>query len=114
MTLQNYQQLDIEAVRSYVTDLWNILDESEVAQRKAFLRSFVKKIVVRKERVKLYYNLPVPPHGKKTDTVGVLPIDTPSGDRGIRTPDLRDANAALSQLSYIPTQHARRFRAAPL
>ncbi len=25
-----------------------------------------------------------------------------SGDRGIRTPDLRDANAALSQLSYIP------------
>ena len=25
------------------------------------------------------------------------------GDRGIRTPDLCDANAALSQLSYIPT-----------
>jgi hypothetical protein len=27
-----------------------------------------------------------------------------SGDRGIRTPDLRDANAALSQLSYIPIE----------
>ena len=26
------------------------------------------------------------------------------GDRGIRTPDLCDANAALSLLSYIPTQ----------
>ena len=26
----------------------------------------------------------------------------PNGDRGIRTPDLCDANAALSQLSYIP------------
>jgi hypothetical protein len=25
-----------------------------------------------------------------------------SGDEGIRTPDLRNANAALSQLSYIP------------
>ena len=25
------------------------------------------------------------------------------GDRGIRTPDLCDANAALSQLSYIPS-----------
>ena len=25
-----------------------------------------------------------------------------SGDRGIRTPNLCDANAALSQLSYIP------------
>ncbi len=63
----------------------------------------MKKIVVEKERVKLYYNLPVPPDGRKIDTIGVLPIDTPSGDRGIRTPNLCDANAALSQLSYIPT-----------
>jgi hypothetical protein len=30
------------------------------------------------------------------------PVDILGGDRGIRTPDLRDANAALSQLSYIP------------
>ena len=81
MTLQGYQHLDTEAVNSYVTDLRNILDESEVAQRKAFLRSFVKKIVVEKERVKLHYNLPVPPDGRKMETVGVLPIDTPSGDR---------------------------------
>src|SRR4051812_37244287 len=29
------------------------------------------------------------------------------GDRGIRTPDLCDANAALSQLSYIPTEVER-------
>ncbi len=103
MTLQGYQPIDINIMASYVADLWNILDESEVAQRKAFLRSFVKKIVVEKERVKLYYNLPVPPNGRKIDTIGVLPIDTPSGDRGIRTPDLCDANAALSRLSYIPT-----------
>ena len=27
-----------------------------------------------------------------------------SGDEGIRTPDLRRAKAALSQLSYIPGQ----------
>ena len=64
--------------------------------------SFVKKIVVDKKEVKLYYNLPMPPDGRKKETVGVLPIDTPSGDRGIRTPDLCDANAALSLLSYIP------------
>ena len=29
----------------------------------------------------------------------------PGGDRGIRTPDLCDANAALSLLSYIPRLH---------
>ena len=48
MTLPGYQQLDIDAVRSYVAGLWNILEESEVAQRKAFLRSFVKKWLKRK------------------------------------------------------------------
>ena len=102
MTLQGYQQLDVDAVRSYVTDLQSLLDESDLAQRKAFLRSFVKKIVVEKGKVRLYYNLPVPPDGRRKEEVGVLPIDTPSGDRGIRTPDLCDANAALSRLSYIP------------
>lgn len=80
MTLQGYQQLEIDAVRVYAADLWNVIEESEVAQRKAFLRSFVKKIVVDKEMVKLYYNLPVPPDGRRMETVGVLPIDTPSGD----------------------------------
>lgn len=55
--------------------------------KKAFLRSFVKKIVIEREKVKLYYNLPVPPGGRKTDTVGVLPVDTPSVTWGIRTPD---------------------------
>ena len=59
-------------------------------------------IVVDKNTVKLYYNIPVPPDGKRIETVGVLPVEPFGGDRGIRTPDLRDANAALSQLSYIP------------
>ena len=31
--------------------------------------------------------------------LGIVPF---GGDRGIRTPNLGDANAALSQLSYIP------------
>ena len=103
MNLQGCQQLDAKAVSAYATDLRNILEESEVAQRKAFLRSFVKKIVVDKEKARLYYKLPVPPDGRRMEEVRVLPIDTPSGDRGIRTPDLCHAKAALSQLSYIPT-----------
>jgi len=39
----------------------------------------VKKIVIDKEKVKLYYNLPVPPDENKTEKDGVLPIDTPNG-----------------------------------
>ena len=41
---------------------------------------------------------------------GVPGIVTPGGDRGIRTPDLCIANAALSQLSYIP----RKFFILPI
>ncbi len=86
MTLQGYQQLDIEAVHGYVNDLRNLLDESDIAQRKGFLRSFIKKIVVENDKAKLYYNVPVPPDGKKMESVGVLPINTPGGEGGNRTP----------------------------
>jgi len=59
MTLQGYQQLDVGAVQFCVTKLRNLLGESEVAQRKAFLRSFAKRIVFEKEKVRLYSNPPV-------------------------------------------------------
>lgn len=52
MTLNGCRQLDVNAVRAYVEDLRNLLDEGEVAQRKAFLRSFIKKIIVVKDMVK--------------------------------------------------------------
>ncbi len=37
------------------------------------------------------------------EIVAVLGFMKNGGDRGIRTPNLCDANAALSLLSYIPT-----------
>jgi hypothetical protein len=49
--------------------------------------------------VKVTHKLPLPNGGEH---IAVLPIDTFGGDRGIRTPDLRDANATLSRLSHIP------------
>ena len=39
---------------------------------------------------------------RESEQATVPCIKTFGGDRGIRTPDLGDANAALSQLSYIP------------
>jgi site-specific DNA recombinase len=79
------------------------LDEVDFTKSKAFLRSFVKRIEMDGTDVRVLYRLPLPPDGRFEDRVPVLPIDTPGGDRGIRTPDLCDANAALSQLSYIPS-----------
>ena len=48
--------------------------------------------MVEKERVKLYYNLPVPPDERKIDTIGVLLIDTLGGAGEARTRDLLTAS----------------------
>ena len=99
---QGKQQVDVILVKSYAQDLKSLLGEADFTESKAFLRSFIKRIVLDGENATIHYNLPMPPDGKKKQSVGVLPIDTLGGDRGIRTPDLCDANAALSLLSYIP------------
>ena len=103
MVLQGMEHVDIEAVKSYAQDLGDLLEETGFTESKNLLRSFIKRIVINGDRATIYYKLPMPPDGKKKQSVGVLPIDTLGGDRGIRTPDLCDANAALSLLSYIPT-----------
>ena len=103
MVVEGVQHVEVEAVKSYAQDLRSLLEEGDFTQSKTFLRSFVKKVIINGDKAKIQYRLPMPPDGRKTQSVGVLPIDTLGGDRGIRTPDLCDANAALSLLSYIPT-----------
>ena len=66
---------------------------------------FIERIEVNKKQVTVRYNLPLPQRERTKEQVRVLPIDTLGGDRGIRTPDLCDANAVLSLLSYIPKLH---------
>jgi site-specific DNA recombinase len=102
MTAQGVKDLDIENVKSDIFDLRQLLEETEVAERKSFLRSFVKKIVIENERATIYYILPGlqgAPNGEEKE---VLPIVTSGGAEGIRTPDLLRAREALSQLSYSP------------
>ncbi len=99
---QGAQQVDAEVVKSYAQDLQSLLEEADFTERKTFLRSFIKRIVVNKKQVTIYYNLPIPPEEKKKQSVGVPPIVTPGGAEGTRTPDLLRAKEALSQLSYSP------------
>ena len=102
MLVQGPNHVDGEMIKAHARDLKAILEEADTITSKAFLKTFIKRIEIKGDEGVIRYTRPVPPHGKTTDRVSVLPIETPSGDRGIRTPDLRDANAALSQLSYIP------------
>ena len=87
LILQGKPYINTDLVKSYAEDLKSLLEESDFTESKAFLRSFVKKIVVNGEEATIYYNLPVPPDGRKKQKVGVLPIVTPGGDGGTRTPE---------------------------
>jgi site-specific DNA recombinase len=102
ITMQGVEDLDKETIKSYVSDLRQLLEDTEAVERKSFLRSFVKKIVVEDKQVTIYYTLPMPKDGSYREEKEVLPIVTSGGAEGIRTPDLLRAREALSQLSYSP------------
>ncbi len=67
--------MDAEMVKSYAQDLRSLLEEGDFTQSKTFLRSFVKKVIINGDKAKIQYRLPMPPDGKRTQSVGVLPIE---------------------------------------
>ncbi len=99
---QGIEHVDVEMVKSYANDLRNLLEETDFTQSKAFLRSFIKRIVIDGKKAIMQYNLPMLSNEKNKQSVAVLPIDTHGGAGGTRTPDLLRAREALSQLSYSP------------
>jgi site-specific DNA recombinase len=63
---------DLEMVTRCVNDLRNLLKESTLAERKSFIRSFVKEVKVTGDEVLLTYTMPLPPEGISEEKVGVL------------------------------------------
>ena len=63
-----------DIVRSYVADRRNLLTRSELAERRAFIRSFVKEVRVTGDEVVLTYTMPLISNGSSVDKIGVLPI----------------------------------------
>ena len=98
---QGKGSVDAQLVKAHAQDIQNVLDEAQVTESKAFLRSFVKRIEIDKGKVKVHFNLPLPDMNAKEST-SVLPINTLGGAEGGRTPYLFNAIESLSQLSYSP------------
>ena len=90
-------------VAKCAADFKELLQEGYLAEKKAFVSSFVNEVRVTGEHVLVNYRLPIPLPKASAENAPVLDIVHYGGDRVIRTPDLCDASAALSQLSYIPT-----------
>ena len=61
-----------EIAKSYVDDLRNLLNNSSLAERRAFIRSFVKEVKVTEDEVLLTYTMPLSPRGVLEEKVGVL------------------------------------------
>ena len=51
---------DVETITAYAQDLSVFLNESELTERRAFIESFVKEIVVQPGNALLRYSIPMP------------------------------------------------------
>ena len=65
---------DVETVARCVADLSSLLNESSLAERKSFVRSFVKEVKVTGEEVLLTYSIPMLPWGRTEEKLQVLSI----------------------------------------
>ena len=75
-------------MRGYVKDLKQLLEESELVEKKAFLKSFVERIEVDESEAKVIYTIPMPPANVAAETVGVLPFIQDGSAYRSRTGDL--------------------------
>ena len=51
---------DVETITAYALDMSNFLHESELTERRAFIESFVKEIVVMPDNAVVRYTIPMP------------------------------------------------------
>jgi site-specific DNA recombinase len=91
--LQSGEHLDVAKVKSYVQDLRSLLENADLVQSKSFLRSFIRRIEVNDRQVVLHYSLPLPSKYGRKESVEVLPIVTPGGEGGTRTPTSFDTRS---------------------
>ena len=77
-----------ELITQYAKDLRQFIDSTDLAERKAFIKSFVKQVQVMGNEGKIIYNFPIPPENHNEENLGVLPIVRYGGRYKTRTCDL--------------------------
>ena len=95
---------DVETIAAYAQDMSVFLNESELTERRAFIESFVKEIVVQPGNALVRYTIPMPEDspigGMDAEEVAlhasVLSTVKSGGAEGIRTPDPLHAKQMLS------------------
>ena len=72
------EPIEPQTVLTYVKDLKALLEECNIFERRAFLRSFIESIEVDDGQITLNYTLPLPPDNSRQEAVSVLGIVPPS------------------------------------
>ena len=86
---------DSDTVARYASDLRDLLNQTPLVERKAFIRSFVKEVRVTGEEALLTYTIPMTSEGVTEERLAVLSTGRDGGQYWIRTSGLCDVNAAL-------------------
>jgi site-specific DNA recombinase len=79
MSDRRVELADLETISGYVDDLHELLKEGSLAERRAFIRSFVKEVRVTGAEAVLSYSIPLLPEKVAIEKGGVLPTVQYSG-----------------------------------
>jgi site-specific DNA recombinase len=102
MVVQKVNEVDLGTIKTYAQELREVLGSASFIEQKAFLKSFIKRIIVDKDKVTIRYKLPGAGSGSIKEDESVLPIVSLGGAEGIRTPYLLTASQSFSQVNYGP------------
>lgn len=69
---QRYHVPDVEGLRQFI-------NSSDLSQRRAFIKNFVKEIKITGDEGCITYTFPIPPDNHEEEQLGVLPIVRYSG-----------------------------------
>lgn len=73
-------EIDEQTIREYVSNIGDLLAEGTIAQKRAFIKGFVKALVVKDGEVRMEYTLPDQPVTLKlAEGDGVLPLEQYGG-----------------------------------
>jgi len=101
MTGEKAEVATQQEVARCAADFGELLQEGSLAEKKAFVRSFVDEVRVTGDHVLVNYRLPMPLSKSSAEKNPVLDIVRYGGAEGIRTPDLLLAKyIALSGVAY--------------
>ena len=75
MNNETAQVVDLKVIKGYVSDLKGLLESASFLERKAFLRSFVKRVEFNPPQVAIDYTIPLPLEDGLTSSKEVLRIN---------------------------------------